>query len=247
MSVEEVYFGGVRLNDYCLVAGVRRGMVGTDITTREISGRDGTIIKDVRYTAPEVSVKLVIDDESGRTFREAVHDLTALLLSRDVKPLQFTSDNGLYYMAIVSGTPKLSELIRTGSMWVEFAVTEPCMFGRTVEGSHTFSDGALRLSVGGTLPTGIRITVHGANPDSGETTFELSLGGKYVYRFAVEDSDTGSELVIDTDARMMTVDGTASVLPLDLSWDDVAPDLYDVAITEGSAESIDYSYTERWL
>lgn len=247
MSREEVYFGGVRLNDYCLVAGVKRGMVGTDVTTHEISGRDGVIIKDVRYTSPEVAVKLVIDDESGRTFREAIHDLTALLLSREVKPLQFTSDNGLYYRAIVSGTPKISELIRTGSMWVNFAVVEPCMYGRTVDGSHQFAGGTLRLAVGGTLPTGVRMTVHGANPELNDTTFELAIGSDYVYRFDIDYSSSGSELGIDTDTRVVTVDGTASILPLDLSWDDVAPGLYEVSITTGSAQSVDYSYTERWL
>jgi predicted phage tail component-like protein len=238
--MERVIFDGVDLTALYDVTS-ERGIATPKVKTEEVPGRDGSIVTDVTYSSPTVRLN-VISKQAPREVRADMRELSGLFAVREPRPLQFSGDDGRYYMALPSDLD-WSEFVTSGRLKVEFTVPEVAMYGREV-GVTVPSGGSLTLRVGGTHPTALRATAT-VQRDSSTHMWGLRLDeGDYIHVNVPTSAD--SVITVDGARRVCTVDGDVVVPTLDSDWLTLEPGVHTLRNDLGSG-AVDVTWTERWL
>lgn len=235
--IETVTFGDVVLSDFGRVIDVRRTPAGIQPSLEEVSGRDGSVLKGVRLSQPEVSFLLLTRNVSYTQRRMLVRTLSPLLLVQEVQPLAFESDEGLYYRAMLSERPDFSEYVNAGTMRMKFWVDGVAMYGRTMTAQMT---GTTTIKVRGTYPTPLRISGT-ATPSNGYLSVRLDDRDQ----LSVPLSGTSS-VDIDSGARTCKVAGVTSQITLDSDWLVLDAGEHTLRYNAGSG-TLTLEWTERWL
>ena len=235
--IELVRFDGHLLNDLCIPLVANRSFAGVEAVTEDIPARDGTVLTSARFLPPEVTLVLVAPDSDVHERRRLVRELSPILLTREPKRLEISSDDGLAYMAIVNDRPDFTELVNGGSVEVEFLVTSAAMVGddRSVQMTDDVS-----ISVGGTYETGLRITGT-VTPDDGYFGIRMD-GGDFIH-VAIE-----SQGVVDIDCseRTCKVNGVARQITLDSDWLIPSAGRHELTFDAGSGDLM-VGWTEMWV
>lgn len=234
-----VDFDGHRLSDRFTVCDVKRPLSGGPrLVTREVPGRDGSVLIGRTRGAAEVSLTLAAIDVTPQGLRSSMRELAELLDVGDPRRLSFGDEGGLYRMAIPSAYGDLETLgLVNGRVEVTFLCPDPWLLGAT----HSFSSlgGSCRVNVGGTLATPLVIESTGASG----TYRVVDEGGRYS---KVAAGQSPKALRIDGDARTVVLGGSASMLTLDSDWPVLAPGQHTLTRTSGDGE-FTVTFTERWV
>lgn len=234
---EVVTFGDCTLNDYGIVVGVQRNMPGVELTMEQIAGRDGDVFKSARLVQPDISVLLVLRNVDAAGIREVIRDLSAEVLGTEPKALSFSSDDGLYYMAVLTDFPEVQEMVNAGSIKLTFKPVTPYLYGDTKTVSMS---GTKNIQVSGSYRTPIR--AYGtATPANGYFGIRVD-DGDYVH---VAMSGAGA-VDIDSENRTCSVLGNTKQPTLDSDWLEVDAGPHVVTFDNGSG-SLTLEWTERWL
>lgn len=242
--IEQVMFGDVVISDYFQVAGVERPLAGRDNKTAEVSRRDG--VRLTGFTIPSITIKvyLAIGNGSMSDKLDEVRRLHSLIYTKEPKRLMFSSDNGLYYMAIPDGEIPFSENPNSGRFELNFLTESPVLYG--LERSVTVpSGGSVSIYVEGTYPTEPTIQSSSAYGSGSSTLWGLRLDEADYMR--VSTGSTSSRVVtMDCMERTASVSGATKVLTLDSDWFELEPGLHTIRNDVGTGSST-VTWQERWL
>lgn len=241
---EEVTFNNVVLSDFLEVAGVIRPFVGRNNSTREVSGARGVRLTGSTMMPATITVRLVMGNMDATARREAVRDLAFALHTDEPQKLFISSDNGLYYMAILDGESPFTEHVRSGIVEVNFVSEDPALYGK----EHSVvvpSGGNVSFFVDGTCPT--RPTIR--------STTAKGASSSYLWGVRLDDGDylrmvTGSTLdktvEIDCEARVGKLSGSPKLPVLGSDWFELQPGFHVVANDVGSGAST-LTWQDRWI
>lgn len=235
MRTIEVIFNGHRLNDLFTIVNVSRPLMASpELTTVDVTGRDGAVLTGSRLGSYTVSVTVAALAESAEIMRAAMRVLAGWLAVDGACKLEFSDENGLYRMAAPSEVGDIEALgVVNGQAEITFTICEPWLYGETREVGS--SGGAATITVGGTLPAPLcvksdMVALFGVADESGNAYMISGYDGS---------------LVIDGEAGTVTVDGEAAIMTLDSEWIKLAPGTHTITRKVGSGEFA-ASITERW-
>lgn len=235
--IEKVRFDGHLLNELCIPLVSQRSPAGVEVNTEDILGRDGKTVTSARYLPPEVTLVLVAPDADVYERRRLVRALSPILLTKEPKRLEISSDDGLSYMAMVNDRPEFTELVNGGSMEVTFLVTSVAMQGKDTSVRMT---GNTTLLIGGTYETPLRIAGT-VTPSNGY--FGIRMDGSDFIRVAMDSQGT---IEVDCSERTCKVNGIARQITLDSDWLVPSAGRHELSFDPGSGD-VTVGWTEMWL
>lgn len=238
----QYYFNGVNLGAYGIINNLVRPMPPRRIDTAEISGKDGTVIRNSRLDQIEISMLLWITDLLPSERRDIIHEIAGHLMVDAVKPLQFDDDDGLYYLAMPKGDIQPIYYPTALCIPLVFLAPDPVMYGQSV--AVTVSSGSsVSFNVGGNYPTYPQISSSNAVRGSGNVWGLALEDGTYS---CVLLNDASSHSVsINAGSRAVTVDNTPNMITLSSDWLDFTPGNHAIAMSGTGTATV--SWTERWL
>lgn len=238
MKSVTVVYDGHTLNDLFTVVDVARPLMGAPTpATVEVQGRDGVVFTGTTLSSYTVSVTLVALGETAEGMREAMRRLASWLAVDEPCALSFSDEPALYRLAIPSDVGDLETLgVVNGQAEVTFTVCDPWLYGQTQAFAST--GGVATFTVGGTLPTPVKLTC----PAASGTYTVTDESGNYS---SVAVGSTAKALAIDAGQGTVTVGGAASIMTLQSDWLILDPGTHTLKRTSGSGEFM-AAYTERW-
>ena len=241
--MEQVTFNDIVISDFFQVAGVRRPLAGRVNSTLEISGMDGTRVTGSVMMPSTLSVLLVVSDMNDTQRRDAVRNLSSMIHTDEPKVLSFSSDNGLYYKAILDGEVPFQEHVRSGIVELNFITESPVLYG-AVRSVTVPSQGEVTVYVDGTYPALPKITgnVQGT-ASNGLWGLRLDDGD---YMRIVTGSNSTRAIVMDSESRTASVAGAAKLPTLDSDWFELGAGMHKIKNDVGSGSST-VTWQERWL
>lgn len=237
-----VTYDGYTFAEPYIATGIVRPMPTAIADTVEVSGADGVTYLGSRLDALKVGFTVVLPSSTEEQRRELVHDLASKLYRTELKRLEFSSDNGRYYLAVLDGTPDYQEFVRTGKLVVEMLCPSPAMYGEEVTATIP-AGGNVTIGVGGNYPTSLRFT---ARDDANEQTAWKVILDSRRYIHVTNDETPIKTLSIDSERRTCTVNSQTVLPTLDSDWFVVDAGQHTLANTIGHMEA-QVSYIERWL
>lgn len=237
--MEHITFDGVRLTDMYDVTATR-GIATPRVETETVAGRDGVVVREVTYEPPPVTITII--GRVGFDTDKARRELAELFSVREPKVLQFSGDDGRYYMAVPSELD-WSKFVTLGRLTVEFTIPDAAMYGER-RSVTVPSGGQARIVTGGTYPTGMKI----------EGTVTRNASSK-LWGIQLDDADfihidTGSDspraISIDTERRVAKVSGSVTLPTLDSDWLHIEAGVHTLRNDQGSGAVV-VSWVERWL
>lgn len=230
-------YDGADLRDYFHVGFDRALLPPVEVSTVEVSGRDGALFQRTRLMPLEITAFL----RWKKAKASAVPDLRRLaasLLYRDEpRPLVLPDEPDKHYLAVVSGHTALDSLGKNGKAYVTFMCPDPVAFGQTRTcAMATQAEG----HVGGTYRTAPTFACRPARGSYYKVTNEAT--GEFVQ---VNASFTGDQsLVIDCARQQTTLNGVNYPVTFASDYFSFEPGPFSVRASSGTAEM---SWTERWL
>lgn len=238
---ETMTFNGNVISDYFQVADVQRPPVGRENVTTEVSGMDGALITGSAMPQATISVRLVMSDTDASGRREAIRQLMGMVHTTEPAKLEFATDNGLYYMAMLDGDVPLTEHVRSGLVELNFVTERPLLYGRSNMSTYVPSGGSATFTVGGTYKTRPVVEVSSAQGSGGLWGLRLDDGD--VMRVSV----SGTRPVrIDCEERTVTVNDTLVPLNMAYDWFEFEPGQHTLRNDVGSG-SCWVKWQEMWV
>lgn len=240
---EEVIFNGIRLSDYFDVINVERPNASVTSETVEVSGRDGLVLTGSSMDVAKITVTIIMRETSVSERRARMRDILMLLHTKDERRLEFSEDNGLYYMAKIDGSMPFKENVRSGLLEINFTTFDPILYGRRRSvivpsgGSVSFIvDGSYR-----TLPT-IEGDVVGSSETGNFWGIRLDQGSNMRVPMG---GTSARHLEIDCSRRVCTVDLLLTLPTMQSNWLflDVGPHTIENDMGSGSCV---VTWDERW-
>ena len=237
-----VKFNGVELTTDYLCVEVVRPYPTLKLDTVTVPGRDGSILTGAQYSPIEINMELVATGGTHATRRELLRSLMSMLNVTEPKPLEFGDDGGKYYMAIPANNGKPETWTNADAVQLSFYIPDPVMYSGSARATAEYDNG--KYSILGTYQTGLYIVATNAQ-----------AGASGYWGLRLDDSDvikvpmiSGTHsVVIDCDARVITVDD-APVLPtIDSDWFMCEPGARKIENHLGSNSSLSVAYWPRWL
>lgn len=236
--MERVVYDGVCLTDRYDVVSLRRPP-SPQVSTETIGGRDGVVVTDSSLKPPEISMTIVSRGGSVKRFR---HEIAAIFAEKGPKALQFSGDDGLYYVVHPSSI-EWSGHATFGSARIEFTVPDVFMYGAkrsAVVDSGTVSS----FSVGGNVPT--RPTIEGSVRRSASTgRVGIVLDDAEFVHLRI-DTPNQVEAYVDCDRRYASVNDITKLPTLDSDWLSLDAGMHTMRMDEGTG-TVTVSWTERWV
>lgn len=236
-----VTFDGRALTDYFTVAEVSRSPSSTTSNKKTVAGRNGVVVTDSARSSVTISMTVVCQGADPARRRDAMRKLRAWLDCDGPRPLAFSDDGGLYYLAMPQDIAESSYVGATA--WkVTFLVADPVQYSPEVHAAS--GQGQLSFHVGGTAETRPVVTLSSVSPSSGFVA--VALDGSQVMKVPLSQST--SSIVIDcaNDARTVLVNGAPSMITTDSDWWVLGPGLHEASVTTGSA-TLEVEWRDRWV
>lgn len=241
---ETVTFNGHVLTDYWQVASVLRPPAGRENSTTDVSGMDGALITGSVMSHATITVTLLMSGMNATERRTAIRQLMGMVHTDEPKRLQFATDNGLYYMAILDGEVPFTEHVRSGLVELNFVTERPVLYGATK--SATRSSGTpLSITVGGTYKTRPTIEASSARATSSAVgTWGVRLDSADVMTVAAPTSNV--PIKIDCESREVLVNNTLKMLTPDSDWFELEPGQHTIDLNTGTG-SFTVTWQEMWV
>lgn len=237
-----VTFNGHDLTtSYSIDYRIERGLPEWQPSLIEAPARNGAIYAGTRAQPAEITMRLVPTSTDRALRQQALRTLAGWLAVSEPKVLNLGDEGGLYRMAVPTGEAEIEPYIDADVVEVTFVCPDPRLYGESK--STTVGTSAKSVTIGGTAPTALSVTVTATPNSSGEWCLTNSTTGDYM----LVRMTTGSShaVVIDCAARSVTVDGTVNMLTPDSDWLTPAPGTYSLKVTKGSGTST-VAWREMW-
>lgn len=242
--MEHVIYDGVDLSARYITLAGDRPIASVDTTSNKVNGRDDYQFMGADLDPEPVEFYVMVFDRGIEGKRDAVRELAPILLVTHPVMLQFSSDNGLYYVGLPVGKPDFKEFVRSGQLKVKFQPLHAAMYG--VERSVIVpSGGMVEFVVNGSYPTMPRIEAQSARRDGASNAWGLRLDdGRFLY--VETGSDDEFSLEADCEARTLTVNGSAALPTLESDWLQLPPGSHTISNDQGTGQCT-VTWVERWL
>lgn len=233
-----VIFNGHAISDYFVINDVYRPLRATPrLSTKQVEGRDGTVLLGVCAGDYNPRVKITAMDVTDERLRRTIHELAGWLDVSEPAPLQFSDEPDMYRMAVPQTQGDLDKLsTKDAQVEITFMCPDPWIFGKSYE--FDSSSGSCEFEIFGNKETDVYIYSSAASGN-----FSLMDETGNTARVAV--GDVAKTLAIDSANSTVLVNGSAQMLSLDSDWITLAPGKHSLTRTAGSGE-YRVSYTERW-
>lgn len=251
----QVWFDGYNLTEHFVVQNLVRPFSKKNIDLVTLPGRDGAVIGNTTYEPVEISMDLVILDESRGMRSEIMRDLALLFNTDEPKRLQFSdegSEPGMFYLAVANGGDIQRFVGADRIEGVTFTCPEPAMYGDliTLNISSMMTE---TFFVEGNYPTRPTITCANAVRDSTtglwgvrhtadiDTTRQIAADLKIPL-----PNDSATNLVIDCTKRTVRRGSVNTVPTIDSDWFIMSPGEHAISQNLGEG-AVTVTYYERWL
>lgn len=242
-----VYFDGHCLSDLCHITNLARPRPARVNKSLTVPGKDGVTLTGSRLNSITISMQLNFLQPDPEDRRAAMEEVEGWLYVSEPRRLEFTDQDGQYYLAIPSTTGNTKRWrTASGLQKVAFLCPDPVRWGETR--SVTSESGTpLDIVVGGTYPTALTVSSTAAVRASSSGLWGASVPG-YGYLRTDKLADGSAHAVsFDSASRVHRVDGAAKLPTLDSDWlDSVEPGTHRVVRVPGSGP-LTVEWTERWL
>ena len=261
-------FNGISSDNYFVVEKIERDLLPpiSHILT-EIPNKNGAIHQGSKLGVREFNVTIRMREDSVEDLNTKIRTVASWLRQKEAKPFELVKEEGLYYMAYLSGDTKLEEIVRVGKGTLTFICPDPIAFNK-VENLVPLLNEVNQLNIEGTAETfpTLKFTV------KRDITFLSYIGegekdvvvlGKAVE----EDTQTAKpkeELIFDDDMESLTgfgwsvggtqVDGgvpTGTMIASNqtFTYSDIGTGdkWHGPAIKKGLSETLDDWKVECWL
>jgi predicted phage tail component-like protein len=240
---EEVTFNGIKFSDYFDVINVDRPNAAVTSETKTVAGRDGAILVGSTLGTVTITVTVMLKDPLSHTRRARMREVWQLLYTDDARPLEFSEDDGLYYMAKLDGEMPVTEHIRSGGININFTAFDPILYGKrnsvTVPSGSSVSfyvDGSY-----GTYPT-ISGSVSGSSQTGNLWGIRLD-GGDFIHM--PMGNTTQKSVEIDCATRVCKVAGAVTLPTMDSDWLCLRAGQHTIVNDVGSG-ACTVTWDERW-
>ena len=241
--MEIVTFGGNVLSDYYPVIGEQRPLAGKTNEFQTVAGSDGAKFTGSTLGQCRLSMRMLVLDRSKSGMRDAMRTIMPLLQSDGPQQLSFSSDDGLYYMAVLDGEQPFAEYIRNGYLQVNFVTDGPAMYGETKTVTVP-SGGTATIYVGGTYPTYVRVEGN-VSGDATSHMWGVRLDeGDYMH--IVTQTTEARNVVIDSGEGVGYVQDTFTLPTMDSDWFVLKAGVHTIRNDVGSG-ACTVTWQERWL
>lgn len=242
--IEDVIFDGIRISDYFDVIDVTRPNPATTSATTEVSGMDGLVLTGSTLGTATITVAILLRETTVSARRARMREAWRLLHTRDERPLEFSEDEGLYYMAKLDGDMPFKEYVRSGRLDVNFTAFDPAMYGRRMSVTVP-SGGSVSFVVDGNYPTYPRITgsVNGANQTGNLWGIRLDDGDNMRVPMG---GTSAKQIDIDCATRACKVAGLITLPTMQSDWLRLDVGTHTLRNDVGSGACV-VTWDERWL
>jgi predicted phage tail component-like protein len=239
---EVIIFDGHRLNDRFFIGECDIGLPSFEPDYEQKPSGRGSRLTKMGVGTVTITIRLVAKPEDGRYPREALSDLLSWLDVDGERKLSFSSDGGLWRMAVPNGAPHIEDTEWNDVVTVEFLQVDPILYG--AERTATIpSGGTAEFFVGGDHPTRPVISASGVSRSSG-SLWGLRLDDGEVMHVALPTS-TAASVTFDCANRTCRI-GSAVALPTyDSDWFELSPGRHEIRMDQGSGAA-KVTWAERW-
>lgn len=239
----DVTFDGHRLNDVCNVSNVKHPVVSRQNTSKVVPGRDGSVLTSSSLSNSSASMKLSFIGGTESERLEAMATVESWLNVSEPRPLSFSNDGGLYYMAVPANKGERRDSVNgTKISNVSFLITDPVRYGESK--SIASSSSSTTIQVGGNYRTAVDIASQDAARDATTGLWGLRIDNGDYIRVAL-DSGSHAVLMRSTD-YYCTVDGSLKLPTTDSDWVVLEPGEHTISRELGTG-SFTLDWVERWL
>lgn len=239
--METVTFNDVVLSDYYTIIGIRRPMAGMTNQTQEISGFDGIRIVGSHIPSANITMRVIIKGMAEPDRRDALRMLSAAVHTDEPKRLEFGSDNGRYYMAMLDGQPEPQEHMGATVVELTFMLEQVIMYGE-VKTATVPSGGSVTFDVDGTYVT--RPKIAGTSIKGSSGLWGLRIDDGDVMR--VEATTTARPVSIDCESRTAFYNSTLVAPTPESDWFELAPGQHKIQNDVGTG-ACTVTWQEMWL
>lgn len=239
----EVTFGTTELTDLCVVSDLRTSLLPRSVSTEDVPGRDGSLFTGARLSPRTVTLRMTTRGRTPAAKREASRLLAQALNVSEPTKLEFSFDDGLYYLAVPESSGDGTWYAHADGFDVSFLVPDPVMYGadRSV---NIYNSSATPVTVGGTYPTLPTVTFANASNTGGTITVMHNEASQYLQ---AKIPTSGAHVVaFDCAKRVLTVDGATKAMPVLADWIALTPGTNTLQRTAGSGTYV-VRWTERWV
>ncbi len=222
----------------------RQILPGTRDRLLAIPGRDGAYDQGRDLEQLTIPCEFVLRGNSPADLRQYARVVAAWLNVREAKELIFSDEPELRYMARPTGPVDMEQIASIGIVKMSFLV--PSGYAEAV--TATTVTGASG-NYTGTLPAPTIITLTAAAGDSLTVTQDQYSAPKPFIRLLDQEFVGGETVIIDTEKRLVTVNGADARPGVDIDSDfenfALLPGAFSVGAEGGAVESI--VYRERYI
>lgn len=238
--MEHVVFDGVDLSERFICLIKERPLPSMEPRVEHVDGSDRYIDMGADILPEPIVVKLVCPYAPQHVRRELSRWLGEVLYHKEPQRLQLSSDEGLWHTARLAKTPKLRELVTSGSVEVTFQPMEAWMYGETHSVEIPSYGNSVQFLVRGSYPTAPKISVEAA----GGITWGVRLDdGDFLH---VDIDDYNVSLELDCDSRTCLANGSVMLPTLDSNWFYLTAGQHTITHDKGLGNGV-LTWTERWL
>lgn len=240
--MERVTFDGYEITQYHDVIGIVR--TAPYMTPNLVmAGETGRYSYGGRtMVPPRISFTILANSGMEDRRRREFHELANVLMVSDFVKVAFSTDDGLYYMAIPDTELSEKQYVMDGRMDVSMQCDSIAKYGR--EHSVTVpSGGSKTFIVGGN---------HKAYPVI-ETSLAVRANGIWGVRLDEQGyshvslpSSSASSVTIDCAEQLCSVNGYASMITLDSDWLELEPGERTIRNDAGTG-ACTVTWQERWV
>lgn len=240
LNLHDVTVDGLRL----LVDSVSRPLAPAEVGMNNRTGLDGALVYGKWYRCPEIEIGMWI---LGGTAQQRLNYLRSKFIKATYRnaetKLEFSDDNGKYYMVYPTGSVEFSHNIDSSYVTARFQSAYPWAFGESHSKELAIS-GSVSLPVSGNIPTTITSTGTVANVGRDYCEMKFSGGSSGTLRL-VHTLETANTLNLNTEARTVN----ASYFTATGYWPmlDPAKSTTTVSLSYATTSTLNLKWTDRWL
>lgn len=242
--MEHVVYNGVDLSERFIVLGVVRPLPTPTPAVELVSGGNRNNVRGIDLVPPTLSFRLVTRERDRLKRRDQLRWLASVLLVNEPVMVKFSSDDGKSYKVVPTGDLSFHEFVQSGYMDVTLQCVESAMYGKRF--SVTSSSETATFLVKGNYQTPLRIeSTNAVRRSSSDYRFGYTLDNGPVAYLEIP-TGSSSTVIMDSETRDATVNGSVAQLTLQSDWLEVQPGSHTLRRTMGSGE-FTVSWVERWL